>query len=68
MDKVAYIEDQLGGKFIAISCGKQIYELPSKELAIRACTEIQANPFNFIEQDGVYTDFLPGRKPRVTID
>ncbi|QGZ14068.1 hypothetical protein PP939_gp264 [Rhizobium phage RL38J1] len=68
MDKVAYIEDQLGGKFIACSFGKQIYELPTPVNAIRACEEIGALPFNFIQQDGVYTDFLTGRKPRVTID
>ncbi|AIK68344.1 hypothetical protein P10VF_131 [Rhizobium phage vB_RleM_P10VF] len=66
MDKVAYIEDQLGGKFLRTSNGKQVFELSSCKNAIVAIKEIGARPFNFIEQDGEFV-FTTGKKPSVTI-
>ncbi|QGZ14336.1 hypothetical protein PP940_gp048 [Rhizobium phage RL2RES] len=66
MCKVTYIEDQLGGKFLRVSGGKQVYELPSMVEAQLAIGLLDAKPFNFC------TVHLPkplnGAKPTVTID
>ncbi|QIG68023.1 hypothetical protein EVB55_088 [Rhizobium phage RHph_Y68] len=64
---IEYIETQLNGRFLRVSGGRQVFELPGQYEAVRACREIGAKPFNFVEEDGNYKEFSADRKPSVTI-
>lgn len=47
MDPVAFIEDNLGGHFVKVSCGHQVFQLPGMDEARRAIKELGAEPFNW---------------------
>lgn len=63
MDAVEYLEN-LGAKFVRVSGGKQVWELPYNYMISKVIWELKAKPFNWSPPE---EEPPRGTRPQVTI-